>query len=78
MTPVTTTRVPRIIVRQLMKNLSWFGILASMISRSDENLLRILPVGVVSKKDIGACIVFSSSEWWMVREASAALNWQPI
>ena len=41
-------------------------------------LLRILPVGVVSKKDIGACIVFSNRDWWIFLEASAALNWQPI
>ena len=35
------------------------GILESITSRSLDNLLRILPSGVVSKNDIGACNILS-------------------
>ena len=35
------------------------GTLESITSRSLENLLRILPSGVVSKNDIGACNILS-------------------
>ena len=64
-TPVMTTKVPRIMVRQLRKFFSCCGILASIMSRSEENLFRILPVGVVSKNIMGACMVVSSKEWWI-------------
>ena len=35
------------------------GIFLSITSRSDVNLLMILPLGFVSKKERGACIVLS-------------------
>ena len=35
------------------------GMLESMTSRSLDNLLRILPSGVVSKNDMGACNILS-------------------
>ena len=48
----------------VMANRVWrmnIGMFMSMISTSLENRLRILPSGVVSKKDIGACRTLSSS-----------------
>ena len=42
------------------------------------NLLRIRPMGVVSKKDSGACMVLSNRASWIFCEAAALLNAAPI
>ena len=42
------------------------------------NLLRIRPMGVVSKKDRGACMVLSNRASWIFCEAAALLNAAPI
>ena len=42
------------------------------------NLLRIRPIGVVSKKDRGACMVLTNRASWIFCEAAALLNAAPI
>ena len=40
--------------------------------------MRIRPIGVVSKKDRGACMVLSNRASWIFCEAAALLNAAPI
>ena len=75
---VTTKKVPEIMAMQLRKERSCCEILESMTSMSEVNLLRILPMGVVSKKERGACIVFSSKASWIFLDAAALRNAAPI
>jgi len=51
---LTTTRVARTLKDTLKKLLIVNGIMLSMLSTSLENLLIIRPIGVTSKKDMGA------------------------
>ena len=55
-----TTTVPRTLVDMLNKSLMFIGIWVSTMSTSLENLFRILPRGVVSKKDIGDLITLNN------------------
>ena len=74
----TTKKVPEIMAMQLRKERSCCGIFESMTSMSEVNLFKIRPMGVVSKKDRGACIVLPSNASWIFSEAVAHRNAAPI
>ena len=74
----TTKKVPEIMAMQLRKDRSCCEIFESMTSMSEVNLLRIRPMGVVSKKERGACIVLSSRASWIFSDAAALRNAAPI
>ena len=50
------------------------GIFLSITSRSDVNLLMILPLGFVSKKERGACMVLSIRELCILIDAFAIVK----
>ena len=74
----TTKKVPDIMAMQFRKERSCCEIFASMMSMSEVNRLRIRPMGVVSKKERGACIVFSSRASWIFSDAAALPNAAPM
>ena len=74
----TTKKVPEIMAMQLRKERSCCEIFESMTSMSEVNLLRIRPMGVVSKKERGACIVLSSRASWIFSDAAALRNAAPM
>ena len=56
---------------QFIMSSIWNGMVLSIVSISDENRLRILPVGLESKKVMALCITLSNSSLWMCFEADA-------
>ena len=74
----TTKKVPEIMAMQLRKERSCCEIFESMTSMSEVNLLRIRPMGVVSKNERGACIVLSSKASWIFSDAAALRKAAPI
>ena len=70
-----TTTVPRTLVDMLNKSLMFIGIWVSTMSTSLENLFRILPRGVVSKKDIGDLITLSNIVLCSFRAALRVNGW---
>lgn len=53
---------------QVKSNIS-LGIIPSIVSKSDVNLFKILPVGTVSKNFIGPLIILSNKFLWIFFEA---------
>ena len=60
-----------ILAQPMITSASSGGIFLSITSRSDVNLLMIRPLGFVSKKERGACIVLSMSVLCIFIEACA-------
>jgi len=52
---------------------------ASITSKSLENLFKILPTGVTSKNEVGACEILSINFWWRTRQdrivKRTKMNW---
>ena len=67
-----TIRVATTVRNVKMKERRERGMTSSMMYVSLENLLRIRPRGVVSKKNMGDRRMFLSMELWRVREAKMA------
>lgn len=57
-----TKIVPSIVINVVMKDFVLRGMISSIMLISFENRLTILPMGVVSKNDIGHRITFQSKE----------------
>ena len=56
---------------QFIMSSIWNGMVLSMVSISEENRFKILPVGFESKNVMALCITLSKSSLWMCLEAEA-------
>ena len=67
-------RIRTVLVRELKKKLKDLGRDSSILLTSEENLFKIRPVGVVSKKDIGDLITESAILSCNMEEPLSAQN----